>query len=81
MTILVSCPLDSDRPGNEVVVEPLEIDDASGFVEGDAPEDVVESRVGRHARDDGSEGVQEVGAESINLKKIRSCLQRVNSGD
>ena len=44
-------------PSHEMVVVALEIDDASRFVERDAPEDVVEGRVGRDAGDDSAERV------------------------
>ena len=56
-------------PGHEMVVVSLEIDDSSGFVKRDAPEDVVEGRVGRDAGDDGAKRVEEIGSESIDLKK------------
>ena len=54
-------------PGYKMVVEPLQVDDAPGLVEGDAPEDVVEGGVRRHARNDGAERIQKVGSESIDL--------------
>ena len=51
-----------------MIIVALQVDDASGFVECDAPEDVVEGRVGRHAGNDGAKGVQEVGAEPVDLE-------------
>ena len=50
-----------------MIIVALQVDDASGFVECDAPEDVVEGRVRRHARNDGTERIQKVGPESIDL--------------
>ena len=61
---------DADRPGDEVVVEPLEVDGSPGLVQRHAPEDVVESRVGRDARDHGPERVQKVGSESVDLENF-----------
>ena len=48
------------KPCHKMVVVSFEVDDPSRLIQGDTPEDVVKSGVGRDPGDDGSERVDKV---------------------
>ena len=63
------------KPCHKMVVVSFEVDDPSRLIQGDTPEDVVKSGVGRDPRDDGSERVDKVGTESVDLFETKNVRQ------